>query len=315
MRSTIESDRHSEVQAPAVPGVAAVNARALLLERQITLASVLIPYFGLLGAIALLWGTGLHMIDLELLAAMDIVTVIGIGVGFHRLITHRAFQTGPVVKGLLVIFGSMAVQGPILFWAAVHRRHHRYSDRPGDPHSPHLYGKSFGALLRGLWHAHTGWLFEYQVTDWGTYVPDLLRDRLIFRLHRLYLLWVMAGLVLPAALGGWIAGTWMGFVHGFLWGGLVRVLLVHHTTWSINSICHVFGSRPYPVHDHSANNFLLAIPSFGESWHNNHHAFPRSAMHGLKWWQIDLHGYLIHVLQLIGLAWDVRTPVAEGPRH
>jgi stearoyl-CoA desaturase (delta-9 desaturase) len=233
--------------------------------------------------------------------------------GFHRLIAHRAYQATTFLKTALVIAGSMAAQGPVIFWTAVHRRHHSYSDRDGDPHSPHLHGEGGLEILKGLWHSHMGWLFNHELTDWGTYVRDLLHDRLIFKLNRLYFFWITMGLLLPAVAEGLITMSWLGFARGFLWGGLIRVLVVHHSTWSINSVCHVFGSQPYQVKDHSTNNVVLAIPTFGESWHNNHHAFPSSAVHGLEWWQIDITGSMIKLCALVGLASAVKVPKKKQP--
>jgi len=294
-------------------GVRPLNERARKLERRITLATVLLPYVGLAGGIALFWRRGVSPLDLAVLAVMYCITVLGIGMGFHRLIAHRAYQATPFLKTALIISGSMAAQGPIIFWTAVHRRHHSYSDRDGDPHSPHLHGEGAVEILKGLWHSHMGWLFNHELTDWGTYVRDLLHDRLVFKLNRLYFLWIALGLLLPAAAEGMITLSWLGAARGFLWGGLIRVLVVHHSTWSINSVCHVFGSQPYQVKDHSTNNVVLAIPTFGESWHNNHHAFPSSAVHGLEWWQVDITGSMIKLCAKVGLASAVKIPKKREP--
>jgi stearoyl-CoA desaturase (Delta-9 desaturase) len=300
-------------QPPASRGVRPLNERARKLERRITLATVLLPYLGLAGGIALFWRRGVSPLDLGLLAVLYCITVLGIGMGFHRLIAHRAYQATPFLKTALIICGSMAAQGPIIFWTAVHRRHHSYSDRDGDPHSPHLHGEGALEILKGLWHSHMGWLFNHELTDWGTYVRDLLHDRLVFKLNRLYFLWIAVGLLLPAAAEGLITMSWGGVARGFLWGGLIRVLVVHHSTWSINSVCHVFGSRPYHVKDQSTNNVVLAIPTFGESWHNNHHAFPSSAVHGLEWWQVDITGSMIKLCAMLGLASAVKIPKKREP--
>ncbi|HKV93960.1 MAG TPA: acyl-CoA desaturase [Candidatus Angelobacter sp.] len=294
-------------------GVRPLNERARRIERRVTLATVLLPYLGLVGGIALFWRRGISPLDLIMFAVMYCVTVLGIGMGFHRLIAHRAYQATLFLKIALVISGSMAAQGPVIFWTAVHRRHHSYSDRDGDPHSPHLHGEGAMEILKGLWHSHMGWLFNHELTDWGTYVRDLLHDRLIFKLNRLYFLWIALGLLLPAAIEGLITMSWGGAARGFLWGGLIRVLAVHHTTWSINSICHVFGSQPYQVKDYSTNNLALAIPTFGESWHNNHHAFPSSAIHGLEWWQVDITGSMIKLCAKLGLASAVKVPKKKEP--
>jgi len=294
-------------------GVRPLNERARRLERRVTLATVLVPYAGLAGGILLFWNRGVNRLDLIVFGVMYCITVLGIGMGFHRLIAHRAYQATTFLKTTLVIAGSMAAQGPVIFWTAVHRRHHSYSDRDGDPHSPHLHGEGAVEILKGLWHSHMGWLFNHELTDWGTYVRDLLHDRLIFKLNRMYFLWITLGLLLPAVAEGLITMTWGGVARGFLWGGLIRVLVVHHTTWSINSVCHVFGSQPYQVKDYSTNNLVLAIPTFGESWHNNHHAFPSSAVHGLEWWQVDITGSMIKLCALLGLASAVKVPKKKQP--
>jgi len=287
-------------------GVRPLNERARRIERRVTLTTVLIPYIGLAGGILLFWNRGVNLLDLVVFGAMYTLTVLGIGMGFHRLIAHRSFQAVPFVRTTLIIMGSMAAQGPVIFWTAIHRRHHSYSDREGDPHSPHLYGTGMAGIMRGLWHSHMGWLFNHELTDWGTYVRDLLQDRKIFKLNRLYFVWIGMGLVLPAAVEGAVTRSWQGAGRGLLWGGLIRILVVHHSTWSINSICHVFGSRPYQLKDRSTNNAILAIPTFGESWHNNHHAFPSSAVHGLEWWQVDITGLMIRLLQKAGLVSAVK---------
>jgi stearoyl-CoA desaturase (delta-9 desaturase) len=294
-------------------GVRPLNERARRLERRVTLATVLLPYAGLAGGIFLFWNRGVNWLDLAVFGVMYCVTVLGIGMGFHRLIAHRAYRATTFLSTALVIAGSMAAQGPVIFWTAVHRRHHSYSDREGDPHSPHLHGEGTVEILKGLWHSHMGWLFNHELTDWGTYVRDLLHDRLIFKLNRMYFVWIALGLLLPAIAEGLITMSWSGFVHGFLWGGLIRVLVVHHTTWSINSVCHVFGSRPYQVKDYSTNNVVLAIPTFGESWHNNHHAFPSSAVHGLEWWQVDITGSMIKLCAALGLASAVKIAKKKQP--
>jgi len=291
-----------------LPQSAPLNARATRLARRVAVATVVLPFAGFIISVILLWRRAFGVVDLCLLVSFYTVTTLGVGVGFHRLYAHRGFQTSTPVRVILAILGSMAAEGPILFWVAVHRRHHTYSDRPGDPHSPHLHGEGAWNALRGFWHSHSGWMFRPELTGWAYYVPDLLRDRLLFQINRLYFLWLSVSLLLPAVLGGLLTLSWRGALLGFLWGGLARIFLVHHTTWSINSICHIYGSRPFRNRDLSANNFWMALLSFGEGWHNNHHAFPASVMHGLKWWQVDVSGYVIQVLKTTGLAWNVKIP-------
>jgi stearoyl-CoA desaturase (delta-9 desaturase) len=292
------------------PGVVKASARARRVERRIAMVVVLTPLVGLIAAIVLLWDQAIGVTELTLLAVFYSLSTFGIGIGYHRLVSHRSFQTTGPVRALFAIFGSMAGQGPVLFWAAIHRRHHQYSDLPGDPHSPNLHGSGIGAMLKGFWHAHTGWLFVHEVTDWGRWIPDLLRDRTLFRINQLYFVWMVLGLALPAAIGGLVSGTWTGALLGLLWGGLVRMFLLHHSTWAINSVTHIWGTRPYRSRDYSRNNALVAVLTYGEGWHNNHHAFPTSAIHGLEWWQVDLSGLVIRALRLCGLAWDVKRPTA-----
>ena len=278
----------------------------------ITLMSVLIPTLGFICAIALLFERGLTLRDVGILVTMYSLTVMGIGVGFHRHFSHNSFKANRVIRASLAILGSMAAQGPILFWVGIHRRHHLYAEQVDDPHSPHLQSPGLGSLVRGLWHAHIGWLFVHEITDWPTYVRDLAQDSLILRIHHLYFFWVVVGLIVPGVIGGLVTATWVGAFQGFIWGGLVRIFLVHHITSCINSICHVYGTRAFKTQDMSKNNVWLALNSFGEAWHNNHHAFPNSAIHGFTWWQIDINGWIIRGLEATGLVWDVHVPTRNG---
>jgi stearoyl-CoA desaturase (delta-9 desaturase) len=311
--SYVELSRGSPPRSGKLPGVTAANLRARTLERRIALAFVLLPVVGLVAGIALAWGHGVGRIELALLAGMYFFTSIGIGIGYHRLVAHGSFRTWTPVRAAFAIFGSMAGQGPVLHWAAIHRRHHSCADRPGDPHSPHLdREEGIRGLLVGLYHAHVGWLFDHEITDWGRFIPDLLRDRALFLVNRLYFLWVLLGLAIPTALGAILAGTIQGALMGLLFGGLIRIFLVHHVTWSVNSICHVYGSAPFRCADESRNNAWIALPSFGEGWHNNHHAFPYSARHGLRWWEFDLNAWIIRGLACTGMAWDLKVPTREA---
>jgi len=276
--------------------------------RLVNFLAVVLPFLGLVAAAMFLWGWGFHWVDLGLLLGMYALTMIGVTVGFHRLFTHRAFEASPVVQLVLGVLGSMTVEGPLLKWVALHRRHHQYSDRPDDPHSPHHQGRGVVGLLRGVWHAHIGWFFDPDPPDLDRYVPDLRQSRLLRGVSALFVVWVAIGLLLPAALGGLLTGTLTGAGLGLLWGGLVRIFLVHHVTWSINSVCHLWGRRPYRSGDQSRNNFVFGMLAMGEGWHNTHHAFPTSARHGLRWWQIDVSYYLIRFLALLGLAWNVKVP-------
>jgi len=239
------------------------------------------------------------------------ISIMGITLGFHRLFTHRSFKCAAPVKIALCIAGSTAAEGPVLFWSACHRRHHQFSDREGDPHSPHHHEHGASKILLGWWHAHVGWMFSHPPENYVRRVPDLIRDRSIVRLNRAYLYIVLAGILLPGAVAFAVTGHWQAFLSATLWAGLVRIFLVHHTTWSINSVCHLFGTRPYATTDHSRNNLLCALLTFGEGWHNNHHAFPTSASLGLRWWQADFGFFLIRILSSVGLVWDIRLPTAE----
>lgn len=292
-------------------GAATASSPYAETERRIAVVIVLTPFVGFLAAIALFWERGIGPVDLALLLAMYLLSGFGIGVGYHRLCAHRSFETRPAIRALLAIWGSLAAEGPVLFWAAIHRRHHKFSDTLDDPHSPHFHGPGVRGMLKGLWHAHVGWLFVHEVIDWSRYIPDLLRDRRLFHVNRLYFVWLLLGLLIPTVVGGLLTWSWPGALSGLLWGGLVRIFFVHHVTWSVNSICHYYGSQPFQSRDEARNNAWLAVPSLGESWHNNHHAFPTSAVNQLRWWQLDLCGQLIRWLELMKLAWDVKVPTAR----
>jgi stearoyl-CoA desaturase (delta-9 desaturase) len=276
--------------------------------RVVNLAAIIVPFVGLLSIPFFIWGRGFHWVDLGLLLVMYFMSAVGITVGFHRLFTHRSFETNIVVKLVLAILGSMAVQGPLLKWVAVHRRHHQHSDKLGDPHSPSHQGQGVVGVLRGMWHAHIGWLFLPDPKNLSSYVKDLQKSRALRMVSDLFPLWVALGLIIPAAVGGILTRSWTGALTGFIWGGLVRIFLVHHVTWSINSACHLWGRHPFQSDDASRNNLVFGYLGLGEGWHNTHHAFPTSARHGLRWWQLDVSYWVIRTLALLGLAWDVRVP-------
>ena len=283
------------------------------MERRLALLMILMPVLGSTVALVWLWGYGIDAVDIGLCLGMYTVTMLGITAGFHRCFTHRSFQAGNTMRLLLGVAGSMAAQGPVLFWAACHRRHHQYSDQPGDPHSPTLYDYGLRGWCHGLWHAHVGWMLRHNREDWARYVPDLLRDRLVFRLNQYYFIWLGVGLCLPAVLGGVLQWSWQGLLSGLLWGGFVRIFLLHHATWSVNSLCHMYGARPYATDDASTNNLLCALLTCGEGWHNNHHAFPTSARHGLAWWQLDVTYLVLWAAHKAGLVWDIKVaPIPTG---
>ena len=272
------------------------------------LLTVLLPTIATALAIGLAVGRGVPTSAIVAWAVLHFATVIGITVGFHRLAAHRTFDAHPLAQSALLILGSMAAEGPVVHWVSNHRRHHQFSDQPQDVHSPRLFGSSKRELLRGFWHAHIGWMFQNEVTNAVRYSKDLLRNPQVMRIHHLYLLWVAAGLLAPAAVIGVIEQSWLGALDGLLWGGFVRVCTVHHATWSINSLTHLWGRRPFASNDHSTNLAWLAIPSGGESWHNCHHAFPGSARLGLEWWQFDLGYIVIVALKKLQLASRVNVP-------
>jgi stearoyl-CoA desaturase (delta-9 desaturase) len=277
-------------------------------HKALNLTGVLLPFAGLIVAIVLLWGTDwVGWSDLAIMAGMYAVTCLGVTLGYHRLLTHRSFQTHKTTERVIAIAGSMAVQGPVMTWVADHRKHHAHTDREGDPHSPHTHGGSgFAAAVKGLWYAHMGWLFDRAgQADPARYAKDLYEDPGMRRIDRLFPFWVALGIAVPFGLGYLIDGNLGGAVAAALWGGPVRIFLLHHVTWSINSVCHFFGTRRFDVDDHSTNVFWLSLLSFGESWHHNHHAFPRSARHGLRWWEIDLTALVIRGMRRAKLAWNV----------
>jgi stearoyl-CoA desaturase (Delta-9 desaturase) len=272
-------------------------------ERIVNLIGVVVPFLGLIAAIVMLWNRAVDWADLAILAVGYLVLGFGVTVGYHRLLTHRAFQTYPAIQYTFAVLGSMALQGSVLDWVADHRKHHAHADEEGDPHSPHV---GHGSGLRGLWHAHTGWLFEtHGQADWRRYARELYEDSGMRRINRMFPWLAVATLAIPTALGWLIHGDLAGAARGLVWGGLVRAFLIHHITWSINSVCHFFGRRRFALEDHSTNVAWLALPSLGEAWHHNHHAFPRSAAHGLRWWEVDPSALLIGAMQRVGLAWKV----------
>jgi stearoyl-CoA desaturase (Delta-9 desaturase) len=282
-------------------------------ERTANLLGVVVPFLGVLTAIVLLWNRAVDAADIAIMVVLYMLSAVGITVGFHRLLTHRAFQTYPWVERTLAVLGSLSVQGSVMDWVADHRKHHAHTDREGDPHSPHV---GHGSGLAGLWHAHVGWLMETQgQADWKRYAAELYEDPSMRKIGRHFPVLVALSLLVPTLAGYVLDGfTVGGAVRGLIWGGLVRIFFVHHITWSVNSICHFFGSRRFDVDDQSTNVGWLAVLSLGESWHHNHHAFPRSAYHGLRWWEVDLSGLIISAMEHVGLAWNVVRITPERQR-
>ncbi len=276
-------------------------------EKAFNLAGVVIPFLGVIAAAVLLWNEFVSWRDLAIMAAMYLITVVGVTVGFHRMLTHRAFATPKWLEDGFAALGSMSVQGPVIAWVADHRKHHAFSDREGDPHSPHTsHGDGLSGVLRGLYYAHVGWLWnDWGRADWSKYAPELCEDRVYVAMSRVYVPFVILTFGLPGLIGYLLTGTAMGALTGFVWGGLVRIFFVHHVTWSINSVCHFTGRRRFETDDESTNVFWLALPSMGEAWHHNHHAFPRSAVHGLGRWELDPSAWVISGLEKVGLARNV----------
>jgi stearoyl-CoA desaturase (delta-9 desaturase) len=268
------------------------------------------PFLALVASVPVAWGWGLSWLDLTIALAVYLISGFGVTVGFHRYLTHGSFKAARWLRVALAVAGSLAIQGPPSRWVADHRRHHAYADREGDPHSPWRYGESIRGLVKGLLHAHCGWLFAPEMTNRERFAPDLLADRDIRRVDRLFGVLVALSLLAPAVVGGLVTWSWQGALSAFFWAGLVRVSLLHHITWSINSVCHVVGDRPFDTRkgDRATNFWPLAIVSFGESWHNGHHADPTCARHGVLRGQLDPSARLIWLFGKLGWAWDVRWP-------
>ena len=280
--------------------------------RYANVGAVIVPFLGFIAALILLWNDLVGWSDLAILAFTYVVTGLGVTIGYHRLLTHRSFATHRWITYLFAILGSMAVQGSAIDWVADHRKHHAHPDEEGDPHSPHV---GHGAGLTGLWHAHVGWLFEVQgKAEKRRYAADLLEDPGMRAISRAFPQLVGLSLAIPFALGWLLTGSLAGGLTGLVWGGLVRIFFLHHVTWSINSICHFYGRRRFETEDQSTNVFWLAPVSLGESWHHNHHAFPRSAIQGLRWWELDFSGLVIKTMRRARLAWNVIEITPERQR-
>ena len=279
-------------------------------------AVTLVPFLLVLLAAVKAWNGWLHWQDLVVFTVTYIPIGFGVTVGYHRLFTHRSFKTGGPMRALWGVLGSAAVEGPVIEWVSYHRKHHAFSDEEGDPHSPHVgHGGGWRGALNGLWHAHVGWVwFSDMPAEEKRYAPDLLKDPVVRFVDRTFLLWVLAGLALPFGLGVALTGTVFGGLTGLLWGGAVRIFLCHQLTFSINSLCHYFGRRDYATGDESRNLAWLAPVTLGEAWHNNHHACPTSARHGLERWQLDFSALLIGAMERLGLVWDVVRITPERRR-
>ena len=278
------------------------------LEHALVYVFILVPFVALIAAVPFAWRWGLTWLDVEIAAGFYVVTGLAVTVGFHRYFTHGAFKAARPLRVALAALGIMAVEGPVTEWVADHRRHHAFSDREGDPHSPWRYGTSPAALAKGFWHAHIGWIFNRDKTNIDRFAPDLAADADIRAVDGLFVLWTVLTLALPPLIGGLVTWSWWGAVTALFWAGLVRISLLHHVTWSVNSVCHMIGARPFASRDKAANFWPLAFLSFGESWHNSHHADPTCARHGVLPRQIDISARLIWVFEKLGWVHDVRWP-------
>ncbi len=281
------------------------------LERRITVTAVVLPLVGFVAALWLLWGGAVSSLDVGILAVAYLLVGFGVTIGYHRLLTHRSFDAPAPVRAVLAVLGSMSVQGAVIHWVADHRKHHAFTDEDGDPHSPHTEaGEGWRGVLKGVWHSHMGWLFDRsQRASASRFARDLKDDPVISFVDRWFPAWALLGLALPALAGYALSGgDPAAAATGFVWGGLVRIFLLHHATWSVNSICHIYGKRPFETDDESRNNWAVSMVSLGEGWHHNHHAFPMSAQHGLRRAQFDPSYWVIRGLEALGLARNVRRP-------
>ena len=300
---------------PAVPKPAVARTveshRMRRVQQRHAIAVVVLSALGILLAIGLaIAGYPPGWAELAIFAVFFTIAGLGISVGFHRMFTHRSFKAAAPVCVALAIMGSMAMQGTLKFWVALHRRHHEHSDEPGDPHSPYVLenGTPLRGKLAGFWHSYMAWSFGHEVPNSAYYARDLMRDRLISRVNDLYFVWVAAGLIVPTLIGAAAHGSWIGATQGLVWGGLIRIYVGHNMIWSITSLTHIFGRRDFATGDRSTNNLWLSVFTLGESWHNNHHAFPTAAILHFRWYQFDISGLVVLALEKAGLAWDVGRP-------
>jgi stearoyl-CoA desaturase (Delta-9 desaturase) len=296
---------HRSTAAPLIEG------RKSATEQALVVGFMVVPLLALAAAVPLAWGWGMSWLDVGLAVVFYFLTGLGVTVGFHRYFTHGSFKAKRPLRVALAVIGSTAFQGGVTGWVADHRRHHAFSDKEGDPHSPWLFGTGPVAMVRGFWHSHMGWILGRDRTNARRFAPDLLSDRDIVAVDRLFLPLTIASLLAPAVIGGLASGTWWGALTALFWAGLVRVAVLHHVTWSINSICHMFGDRPFAARDRSANVWWLAVLSFGESWHNLHHADPTCARHGVRRGQVDISARVIRLFEWFGWAHSVRWPTTR----
>jgi stearoyl-CoA desaturase (Delta-9 desaturase) len=281
-------------------------------QKKYAVAVVLFPLIGVIVSIPIVLIIGINSIDICMFILMAVLSSIGIEIGYHRYLSHNSFKTNNILRMALAIMGCIAGEGPPIYWVATHRRHHQYSDKIGDPHSPNLTGTGFKNKLRGLWHAHLGWIVDLELTNTALYTKELLKDSSLYSINKYYFLWFLSGLITPGIIEGIITQSWRGFLSGILWGGIIRIFVAQNLTYSINSLCHVYGNVFLKTEDKSKNiGGILAILTWGSSYHNNHHAFPNTAINQFTWWQVDLSGLLLRILESIGLVWELKYPSVE----
>jgi stearoyl-CoA desaturase (delta-9 desaturase) len=294
-----------ESLAKAILQLNPASARA---KRVVALVTIGLPALGFGFGVYLIVAGRATVLDYVLFGLFYAIQMFGITIGFHRYVAHKSFKTSRFFEGVLMISGSMALEGPLLFWVSTHRRHHRYADEQGDPHSPNLSGKSVGGKLKGLWYAHIPWMFSDQESRSMVFAPDVLRDRRLYSYNRTYPVWGLAGLLVPAVIGWAVGGTGAAALSGFIFGGLARVFVANQAAWCVGSVSHMSGSRPFANRDDSANNWPVALFTFGEGLQNNHHAFPGAYRHGMRWWEPDLSGSVIAILAKLHIVWDLHMP-------
>jgi stearoyl-CoA desaturase (delta-9 desaturase) len=292
------------------PGISSVSQSAHELQKRIALATMIVPALGTIEAARLIYHHAAGTSEIVLFAVMYVVHMGGVTMGLHRLLAHRAYATSKAMQTLLVIMGSMAGQGPALYWVSTHRAHHAYSDTPADPHSPNLFGEGRWAKAKGLWYAHMPWMLARRVASSSHFARDLLRDRGLLRLHQTYFVWLGLGFLIPAAAGGLVHHSWAGAWAGFIFGGMARMFVANQAAWCVGSVSHMFGGRPFRTDDHSANNWWVAVLTFGEGLQNNHHAFPSSYRHAVRWWEPDFSGWCLALLARLRLIWNLHPPSA-----
>jgi stearoyl-CoA desaturase (Delta-9 desaturase) len=293
---------------PKMPLTIEIKGAAKLRNDIIAALVVCVPLVGTIAAIFLALYFGVSAIAIGLFVVGYLLTTLAVTMGFHRYFSHRSFSTSRALGTMFVVLGSMSWQGPLLYWVATHRRHHRFSDQPNDPHSPYALDRGSRLTAKAFWHSHVGWLFSSELSNPICFASDILRNRHVFKMQGLYFLWAALGLVIPTVIMFVLLGTPYAAVEGFLWGGCARVFAVHHSAWSVGSFSHLWGSRPFNTKDKSSNNIVVSVFALGEGLQNNHHAFPRSAFHAFRWFEPDFTGFVLRIAKFTGLIWDLHQP-------